>query len=99
MIDVENETLISLKEAIPLFPGCKKLSMPTVYRWFQHGIRGVKLETVMIGRHRFTSREAITRFIVAQNATAEETDASSASPSQREAMAKSAQVALQKAGC
>jgi hypothetical protein len=63
MIDTTAEELISLSDAIELIPGKPHLSQ--VYRWARRGLRGVKLEWVRCGGRRYTSREAITRFITA----------------------------------
>jgi hypothetical protein len=41
---------------------CSHPSPATSYRWALKGLRGVKLETVMLGGRRYTSREAVTRF-------------------------------------
>jgi hypothetical protein len=35
----------------------------TLIRWCRRGVRGVKLETVVVGGRRYTSIEAIQRFI------------------------------------
>ena len=56
-----DEELMTLKEASEDFGGVK-VPMPTVIRWVQTGIKGLKLETVMINK-RYTSRAAIRRFI------------------------------------
>jgi hypothetical protein len=55
-----NEHLISTTQATREVPGRPHVS--TVWRWINRGVRGVKLETVMVGGRRFTSREAIARF-------------------------------------
>ena len=68
-IDVDSETIIPLCEARTAFPGGKRLAMQTLHRWRLHGVRGVRLETCLVGGSRYTSREAISRFIRAQNAT------------------------------
>jgi hypothetical protein len=68
MIDVEAETLIQFPEARSAFPGDRRVSLATLHRWRQKGVRGVKLETTLIGGLRYTSKEAIVRFIAAQNA-------------------------------
>ena len=60
MIDLQSEKILSLTAAAKLLPG--RPHVATIYRWFQHGIRGVRLETVLIGGKRFTSHEAIQRF-------------------------------------
>lgn len=38
----------------------------TMHRWHRRGVAGAKLDAVRIGREFITSREAITRFIVAR---------------------------------
>jgi len=43
----------------------------TVWRWMGRGVRGVKLETVLIGGKRFTSADAIQRFIDDSTAAAD----------------------------
>ena len=67
-IDTELETLLTFDDARTAFPGDRRLSLATLHRWRLNGVRGVKLETVLIGGLRYTSREAISRFIAAQNA-------------------------------
>ncbi len=37
-------------------------SPATLYRWALKGVRGVRLETVMMGGRRYTSDEAVDRF-------------------------------------
>ena len=60
------ENLISLCDACSAFPG-RKISLATLHRWRLRGCRGVVLETAVVGGSRFTSREAIARFLTAQN--------------------------------
>jgi hypothetical protein len=64
LINVESEKLLSITEAAKLVPG-REASRNTVYRWLLKGLRGVRLESVKCGGGRFTSREAIYRFIAA----------------------------------
>jgi hypothetical protein len=70
MIDVANEPLIpfstAAREAIPGGP----VHVSTVWRWSLRGVRGVRLECIMRGGTRFTSRQAITRFLAATTAAA-----------------------------
>lgn len=66
-IDVEIEELIHFHDAVNSFPG-RKPCLQTLHRWRLRGVRGTKLETCIIGGLRYTSKEAITRFIEAQNA-------------------------------
>ena len=56
-----DETLVSLSEACKLFP--RTVARPTLERWLRKGSRGVKLESVLVGNRRMTSREALDRFI------------------------------------
>ena len=57
-----DETLISLTEACKHFRG-KKRSRPTVERYVRRGSRGAILESVFFCGERYTSVEAIDRFI------------------------------------
>jgi len=93
-IDVETEDLIPFCEARSAFPGGKRLSLATLHRWRLHGVRGVKLETALIGGSRYVSREAISRFIRAQNA--DETPAPQFTPKQRAAQSQAARKELAK---
>ena len=67
-IDTALETLLTYEDARTAFPGDRRLSLATLHRWRLNGVRGVRLETLLIGGLRYTSREAIDRFIAAQNA-------------------------------
>ena len=58
---LSGEHLISLDEAAQDFGGVA-IPLATVRKYVYRGLRGVKLESVNINR-RFTSREAIQRFI------------------------------------
>jgi hypothetical protein len=64
-IDLEIEQLIPIGEVPRLIPSSrlgKKLNVVTVYRWVLHGSRGRRLDSVLIGGSRYTSREAVARF-------------------------------------
>lgn len=61
MIDLSQEHLISLSQAakaVPSRPGLR-----TVWRWVLNGVRGRKLDSVVIGGRRFTTTEAVSRFL------------------------------------
>ncbi len=65
---IEHEELIPLRHAAKLIPstrgsGSKHLNVSTVYRWTLRGVRGRRLESVRIGGSRYTSVEAISRWI------------------------------------
>ena len=71
-IDVSSETLISFQEAPKHIPGTPHIS--SLHRWRLRGVRGRRLETVICGGRRFTSKQAIERFMLADEGG--ETDAS-----------------------
>ena len=64
MIPIDTEKPITLAEATSFIPGIggKTVHYQTVHRWAIKGLRGVKLETVVLGGRRCTSVEAIQRF-------------------------------------
>ena len=75
MIDIQTESLISLKDACRMIPGRsgKAINRATIWRWASRGRRGVTLETVLLG-DRFTSVEAVGRFVARLNGTPESRD-------------------------
>lgn len=96
-IDVDAETMLQFPAARNEFPGRKTLSLATLHRWRLHGVKGAKLETCLIGGLRYTSREAINRFIAALNA-GEQPGAPAISKSQRRRQAETADRLLREAG-
>lgn len=64
-IDLSAESVIGMPEASRRLPGCPNLS--TLHRWRLHGCRGHKLDTVLVGGRRYTSIEALDRFLAAIN--------------------------------
>ena len=70
MIDPEVEELIIIKDVCKMFPGRagKGISLSTIWRWMLHGCRGHKLEWLLIGGQRYTSRQAVLRHLAAINA-------------------------------
>ena len=95
MIDVKLEDLVQFPEARNAFPG-PRISLATLHRWRLSGVRGAKLETILVGGRRFTSAEAISRFIVEQNRDEAPTPVLSAK--QRRVQAEAANRVLQEAG-
>jgi hypothetical protein len=81
--DLLDEKLLSLGQACRVVPG--KVNPSTIWRWHRLGVRGVKLETVVLGGRRFTSREAIGRFAQASTRAAESHTSAAAAPAQRSA--------------
>jgi hypothetical protein len=66
MIDILNEQLLRLNEAAKRLPGQPHRS--SLERWTHDGVRGRRLETVLIGGRRYTSLEALQRFAAATSA-------------------------------
>ena len=65
MIDLANENLIPLNEVPKLLPrrkSGKTLHISAIYRWRQKGIKGIRLETAILGGTTYTSKEALIRF-------------------------------------
>jgi len=64
-IDLRNETVIALSEVPNHLPkrNGKKTHYATVYRWALKGARGNILESTLIGGIRYTSLEALQRFL------------------------------------
>jgi hypothetical protein len=56
-----DETLVTLEEARKYFP--VKVSKPTLERYLRQGKRGVRLESILLVNQRFTTVEAIGRFV------------------------------------
>jgi hypothetical protein len=59
-LDLQQEQLLTFAEASARFPGRPHLA--TLHRWRLRGIRGIQLESCLIGGRRFTSVEALQRF-------------------------------------
>ena len=94
MIDASTETLIRFQEAGRRIAGNPSIS--ALHRWRLSGVRGVKLETLLVGGTRFTSTEAISRFIAEQNR--DEPPPPALTASQRRIQAETANRLLEAAG-
>ena len=69
-IDIHVEKLVSFPdEAETYMPN--RVHRSTWHRWRLRGIRGVKLETILIGGKRYTSLEALQRFVDQTTAAAD----------------------------
>lgn len=62
MIDLNAEQLVAVVEIPKHIPGHRP-HVSTCWRWIQRGIRDIRLETLLVGGKRYTSVEAIQRFI------------------------------------
>lgn len=64
-LDLQSEHAIPLKD-VPLYlpkRRGRKVHYQTVWRWAKKGVRGTVLETMRIGHIRYTSLEALKRFV------------------------------------
>ena len=98
-IDIQSEQTVPLSEAPAHIPG--RPHVASVYRWTTQGVRGgIRLESIVVGGVRYTSIEAIQRFI--ERTTAASAGASVPPPKpttrQREAAIRRAERALERAG-
>ncbi len=97
MICIHTENLLTLTEASKTLPGRPHTS--TLWRWHTKGVRGgVKLETIVIGGLRYTSSEAIERFVERTTAVADGEPAPQRTTSQRNKAIEKAEQELADAG-
>lgn len=71
MIELSEEAAVPVGELpkhIPTARGGRRVNVSTVIRWCLKGVRGVRLESVVVGGRRYTDRAAIARFIAATTA-------------------------------
>lgn len=60
MLNLDPTKFISLSEAAAILPG--RPSLCSLHRWTRRGVRGVRLETLLVGGKRFTTAEALQKF-------------------------------------
>jgi hypothetical protein len=60
-LELLDETIVDIAEATQYFP--VKISKPSIERYIRQGKRGVRLESILLVNQRFTSVEAIGRFV------------------------------------
>lgn len=75
MIDIHSETVIPLSRVphhVPRNPDSgNRIHSSTAWRWVQRGIRGIRLESILIGGKRYSSLEKLDAFIAATTAAAD----------------------------
>jgi len=64
-VSLQNETLITLSDVANHLPKRRgrKVHYSTIFRWAKKGVRGRILETMLIGGIRYTTLEALARFL------------------------------------
>lgn len=95
-IDFSCEHLLTIAQAAREAPGRPNVS--TIFRWIQRGVRNVRLESNLVGGRRFTSREALQRFIARCSAAAAGDAPPVRTPHQRERDIARAERELSEAG-
>ena len=96
-IDIETEQVISPAKATHLCPERRRGMRPnvaTIYRWMMQGVRGIKLESIVVGATRCTSIEALQRFFDALTDAADEEHSAAITPPP---VSKSRQTAIEAA--
>ena len=99
MIDFSNETPVPINQAPKHYPAGRP-NISTVYRHFGRGCRGTRLETFVEGGRRYTTIEAIRRFVARTTANSPGADPPPSRPTsrQREASISKAEAELAEAG-
>ncbi|MEM9351607.1 MAG: DUF1580 domain-containing protein [Planctomycetota bacterium] len=82
-MNLEKEHLMPVVDAIARATG-KRPHTATIYRWRTRGVRGARLETVVIGGRRVTSVDAVRRFVRETTASADVASGHTVSVSVRE---------------
>lgn len=96
MIDISSEQLLTFTAATKLLP--ERPNVATLWRWRTAGCRGVRLETVLVGGKRYTSAEALQRFVDSVTAAADGVDAKPATNRHRKASVDRAEKELAEMG-
>ena len=96
MIDLSSETLLTFPQAAKFLPGNPHIS--TIHRWRLRGVRGCKLDTVLVGGRRFTSAEALERFAAHTTAAANGEQPPTRTPRQRRRAIENAERELRENG-
>ena len=60
-----------IAEHLPRGPGGKRTNRSTIWRWITRGCGGVRLATILVGRRRWTTRQAVREFVAATTAAGE----------------------------
>lgn len=83
VVDVTTGEWLTLTQAAKLLPG--RPHAATLWRWRTSGCRGVRLQTLLVGRRRLVNREMLAEFTAALTAAADGTVVPPQSTRQRKA--------------
>ena len=95
-IDIHSDSLLTISQAAKSLP--MRPNVSTVWRWVQRGARGVKLDTVLVGGRRYTSKEALQSFVERSTAAANSDATPVRTSKQRERAIEQAERACKQAG-
>ena len=95
-MDILNETAIAISDAPRHIAGRPHIA--TVWRWRTHGVKGIRLESYVVGGRVFTTRKAIERFIERTTAARNGQPAEQAPSRKRQAAIERAEAELDAAG-
>lgn len=94
--NLSHETFLTLQQAAKRLPGRRHIS--SVFRYAHKGVRGIRLETIVVGGRRYTSVEALDRFIIATTAAADGKPAPARTAKHRQRAVEAAERELDRAG-
>jgi hypothetical protein len=95
-IDIKAETILTPANATSYCPERRagvRPNIATIYRWMMNGVRGIRLESIVVGATRCTSVEAMQRFFDALTAAADAEHSAAVTPP----IAKSRRQAVERA--
>ena len=80
-----DEDLLTLRQAAQLIPSRsgRPIDVSSIWRWTLRGIKGKRLESVSLGGQKYTSRQALARFVSAINPSMEATAPAARTHAQR----------------
>jgi len=95
-IDIHTEDLMPVSGVPKILTTRPHVS--SCWRWVYVGVRGIRLETVIVGGRRYTSREAVDRFVSQTTASADGRPARTRTEKQRERAIAAAEKELERMG-
>lgn len=95
-IEIGHDHLLTYGQAAQLLPKGSRPSYSTFWRWWNRGIRGVRLETVLVGGKRYTTAAAMQRFAEALSGREQAGSRNASCKTVRRRNARSTEVALRK---
>lgn len=100
-VDLFGDDLLTPSQAAKLLPrgdGGGRINATTVWRWMNNGVRGIVLQSILVGNRRFTSKRALQAFVEQLAGTGQVARQSVPTSRQQEARRRRNHAALQEAG-